>query len=147
MKTKMFQRIFFIITLLVLTGLWIPQLALVAWPDDPTVNVPICTNSGSPTMVSDGFGGAIITWHDKRSGDYDIYAQRVDASGNVLWTIDGVPICTASDYQNAPSIVSDGSGGAIITWGDDRNGGYPDIYAQRVDASGAEQWTKDGVPI
>ncbi len=32
--------------------------------------------------MSDGSGGAIIAWQDYRSDDnYDIYAQRVDASG------------------------------------------------------------------
>ena len=32
--------------------------------------------------------GAIITWHDLRSGisNSDIYAQRIDGDGNVQWT-------------------------------------------------------------
>ncbi len=102
MKTQMLQRIFFITTLFMLTGLWTPQLAA-AWPGNPNVNVPICTADASPhwpTIVSDGSGGAIITWGDQRSGSYDIYAQRVDADGNVQWTTNnGVPICTASGKQ------------------------------------------------
>jgi hypothetical protein len=51
------------------------------WPSDPTVNVPICTaanDQSSPQLVSDGAGGAIITWVDYRSGSYsDVYAQNV----------------------------------------------------------------------
>jgi hypothetical protein len=50
--------------------------------------VPISTEDnfrGFPQICSDGTGGAIITWRDKRSGsEYDIYAQRIDSSGNVI---------------------------------------------------------------
>ncbi len=87
------------------------------WPSDPTVNVPICTEAGdqySSRPVSDGAGGAIIAW---RSGDYphgDIYAQRVNSSGVVLWTTDGVPICTAAGNQGSPHLASDGADSAII---------------------------------
>ena len=153
MKTQIFQRIFFITTLLVLTGLWIPRLALAAWPGDPTVNVLICTDPAGqqdPKIASDGSGGAIIIWTDARDwpNRCNIYAQRVDANGNIQWTTDGVPICTAPEQQRRPKIVSDGSGGAIITWSDMRNDNW-DIYAQRVDSDGAIHagWTTDGVPI
>ena len=40
------------------------------WPSDPTVNVPICTAGGyqgSPQLVSDGEGGAIIRGPSKAS--------------------------------------------------------------------------------
>jgi hypothetical protein len=111
--------------------------------------VAICTeteNQNYPQITSDGAGGAIITWHDYRSENYDIYAQRVDASGDVQWTADGVAVCTESGDQLSPKITSDGAGGAIITWRDYRSGDY-DIYVQRVDASGDVQWTADGVAI
>ncbi|MDL1878631.1 hypothetical protein FBQ85_26235, partial [Cytophagia bacterium CHB2] len=113
--------------------------------------VAISTASGgqvSPTIVSDGSGGAIITWGDQRSGTgTDIYAQRINASGVVQWTANGVAISTASSEQKFPLIVSDGSGGAIITWEDWRAGTNSDIYAQRIDASGVVQWTANGAPI
>jgi len=32
-------------------------------------------------IVADGSGGAIITWQDYLSGNYDIYAQGISASG------------------------------------------------------------------
>jgi hypothetical protein len=112
--------------------------------------VPICTaaqNQDRTALASDGAGGAIIAWHDIRSGiNYDIYAQRLDALGAVKWTTDGIAICTATNAQDFPTVISDGSGGAIIAWYDRRTGGY-DIYAQRVDGSGAVQWTADGVAL
>jgi len=120
------------------------------WSTDPTVNTAISTAAGdqnSPTIVTDNNGGAIITWYDYRSGNYDIYAQRINASGVVQWTADGVPISTAANSQERPAIVSDGSGGAIVTWYDYRSGTYSDIYAQRIDANGNVLWTTNGMAI
>ena len=109
---------------------------------------------GIAKIGSDGAGGAIVTWPDIRFGAADIYAQRVSATGVPQWAPDGVALCTAADWQTYPTIVPDGAGGAIVTWQDERNrvappplSGYPDIYAQRVDATGAPQWTADGVAL
>lgn len=101
-----------------------------------------------PQIISDGAGGAIIAWEDWRNLlNSDIYAQRVDGSGNVQWPIDGVSICTASDDQSTLQLVSDGLLGAILTWQDWRNGNA-DIYAQKVNGSGTVQWTPaSGVSI
>jgi hypothetical protein len=67
--------------------LQLPRPAAAAWPTDPLVNVPFCTAAStqkSPTIVTDGAGGAIVTWSDYRSGSYsDIYAQRVRANGQL----------------------------------------------------------------
>ncbi len=113
--------------------------------------IPICSavfNQFQPAIVPDGAGGAIIAWEDHRSGGYDdIYAQRVDAGGTLLWVSTGVAISAAAFHQDVPVMVSDGSGGAIITWRDIRNGFDYDVYAQRVDPSGMVQWTTDGVSI
>ncbi len=111
--------------------------------------VALCTTPAyqyAPVIVSDGAGGAIVTWYDYRNGNWDIYAQRVSAAGVPQWTTDGVALCTAARDQTSPSIVPDGAGGAIVTWQDLRNGNY-DIYAQRVSAAGAPQWTADGVAL
>jgi hypothetical protein len=48
--------------------------------------------------------------------------------------------------QTLPQIASDNMGGAIITWQDGR-AFINDIYAQRIDADGAAQWTNNGVPV
>jgi hypothetical protein len=110
----------------------------------------ICMATGNqqyPTITSDGVGGAIVTWQDGRSGNYEIYGQRVNASGVVQWAPDGVDFCTATGVKQYPTIVSDGAGGAIVTWHDSRNGSSWEIYAQRVDSSGAAQWTANGVAL
>ena len=113
-----------------------------------TDGVPICTMPGDqlvPVIAPDGAGGAIIAWVDVRHGDYyenDIYAQRIDASGNILWMPDGVPVCIEPGEQVWPQIVSDEMGGAIICWWDDHG-----IFAQRLDPSGYQYWPPQGRPI
>ena len=114
-------------------------------------DVAICTTGNTqsrPVIVSDGSGGAIIVWDSV--GDptgKDLYAQRVDPSGNVLWTVNGVPVCTASRFQEYHSCVSDGAGGVIVAWVDQRSETQSEAYAQRVDASGVAQWTVNGVDL
>ena len=108
--------------------------------------VPICSAANfrlSPRCASDFDGGTIITWTDERTGAKDIYAQRIDSTGTVLWTVDGVPVCTASGAQQNPRIIPDGEAGAIIAWEDQR--ASVDIYLQRLDSGGIAQWTTDGV--
>jgi hypothetical protein len=118
------------------------------WADNGIAISSAANNQRYPAIVADGSGGAIITWSDARSGNNaDIYAQRVSASGASRWTADGVAVCTAADKQQYPSIVSDGVGGAIITWSDDRSGTNTDIYAQRMNTSGSAQWLTDGVAL
>ena len=112
--------------------------------------VPICTltsNDHYPCITTDGAGGAIIAWEDKRNGNDDIRAQRVNAAGVVQWTPNGVAVCDLAFNQQRPDIVSDGSGGAILCWTDFRALTSSDIYTQRINAAGAPQWTNGGVPI
>jgi beta propeller repeat protein len=114
--------------------------------------VPICTAPAgqfAPEIVTDGAGGAIITWYDYRSGaGEDIYAQRVDKDGKVLWQENGVPVCVAAGTQWYPKIGSDGASGAIIVWTDGRAGGSENhIYGQRIGPDGKPLWEKDGIAI
>ncbi len=123
------------------------------WSADPTVNNPICTQTSTqnqPTITSDGSSGAIIAWHDNRNGAFnlDIYAQRINSTGEILWTANGIAINSFIEDQDGATIISDGSGGAIIAWRDARNGAFNrDIYIQRINSSGAVQWTADGVAV
>lgn len=113
--------------------------------------IAICTTPGDsprPEIVADGQGGAIISWCDHRDWDDsygDIYAQRIDADGNVLWQIDGVPVCVNTGNQDGVEMGTDGAGGAVLSWFDQRSGN--DIYAQRIDGSGAPLWLLNGVVV
>lgn len=99
-------------------------------------------------MVSDHSGGVISAWRDSRSG---ILAQRIDSEGNILWPEGGLLVGSPGE---GPQLVSDSSGGAIITWmhllpSEEHEHSYSgtDIYAQRVDAEGNTLWPSGGVAI
>jgi hypothetical protein len=118
--------------------------------------IPICLSAGiqdNPAIIADGVGGAIITWQDPLSGvgTDDIYAQRVNAAGSIMWALNGALVCAAAGSQIWPMLISDGAGGAIITWEDARNAGVGDpmeIYVQHVSAAtGAPTWIVPPPPV
>jgi hypothetical protein len=121
--------------------------AWATWTRDPSTNLAVSTAANfqtRPTIAADGQGGTIVAWFDNRSGNDDIYVQRISGKGQPLWSPNGVAVCTATGSQSYPYVVPDGAGGAILAWTDSR-GANVDIYAQRVSASGVPLWTTDGV--
>lgn len=154
MKTKLLNRAIQLTILLFNTAVFSQ------WSSNSAVNNPICTVpflQNQQVAISDGSGGAIIAWADKRSGTgvgaeqefTDIYAQRINAAGVLQWLANGVPICTVAGRQHLPAIISDNNGGAIISWSDERNSATNnnDIYAQKINSSGIVQWSSNGVSI
>jgi hypothetical protein len=109
---------------------------------------PLATFNYNHKIISDQHGGAIIVYNSNSNGDLNIYAQRIDAFGNLLWDTVGVEICVKPLPQIDPIITSDGSGGAFIVWEDRLSGtGVCGIYAQRISSDGEVLWATDGVPV
>ncbi len=128
-----------------------PRSAHAAWPHNPAINLPLCTAANEQStgvIASDLAGGAYVAWQDFRNGStYDIYAQHVLASGvtDPTWPANGRPVCSATNNQQVPCIVSDGVGGAIVAWADLRGGATFDIYAQHLLTTGVDPaWPADG---
>jgi hypothetical protein len=99
-------------------------------------------------VIADGAGGAIAAWEDARAGgaNKDIYARRISATGDTLWTGNGKAVCTFTGNQVFPTLATDGAGGAIIAWVDERNGASAcRLFAQRITGAGAESWTVNGI--
>lgn len=101
----------------------------------------------SEKIVSDGKGGVIIVFEKQISGIWDIWAQRLDSSGNKLWGAGGVALTTVAGNRRNHKVQKDRSGGAIVTWQDLRNGTNYDIYAQRLDANGNLLWGAAAKPV
>jgi hypothetical protein len=110
--------------------------------------VAVCTafaHQRWPKLVEDGLHGAIIVWQDERSG-IDIYAARIRSDGTrePSWPANGLAVCSHATLQRRPVIGSDGQGGAIIAWEDERFGGT--FHAQHVIGSAGVVWPVGGVP-
>jgi len=114
--------------------------------------VPVCLAVGNQVLqviAPDGAGGAIVGWRDLRTGDSDVYAQRVTNTGTIPapWAADGMPVCVLAGIQTDIRIEADPRGGAFLVWRDRRNGVDSDIYAQSINGSGAPRWTTNGVVV
>lgn len=105
------------------------------------------------TAVPDGDGGAIAVWIDNRVQDqtgkyFRVYAQKIDALGNMVWPGGGVEI-SGDLYKNACFwwsklyAVEDGAGGVVIAWNDGGN----DQRAQRLNSDGVAMWEGGGVVV
>ena len=103
-------------------------------------------NTSAEVLTTDGSGGAIVAWSQGLQNGVNIFAQRVNSSGQPVWSNatnnnEGNPVSTTpSTFQTKPVIVSDDAGGAIVAWYDLRAssfGGPADIYAQHVSSSGS----------
>lgn len=118
------------------------------WTGNGVIICSAVNNQFTLSIIADGSGGAIISWRDPRKSVFnnDIYAQRINADGDALWTTNGVAVCEATNHQTNPIMISDNNGGAIITWIDQRSG-EADVYAQHINGNGIVQWAADGIPI
>lgn len=64
-----------------------------------------------------------------------LYARHIDGNGNVLW--ENYDVTGAGLAAGGLAALSDGAGGGWFAWTDTREAGDPDVYVQRLDATGA----------
>lgn len=133
-------------------------------PGWPLAGLPLCDTTFTQRgidIIPDGAGGAIAMWADNRAQldpatntHRDIFAQRIlpDCSIAPGWLPQGSPVTRARLTQQSlewPSMTSDGAGGALFIWEDERDylsGLKLDVYLQRMTASGevAPGWPLNG---
>ncbi len=106
----------------------------------------------SPCALADGVGGAFVAFEAyfpegmEYAGDIDIYAQRVSADGQPMWSDEGasLAVSTSTYLERWPCIVADGAGGvmvafeAVATTGE--YAGDWEALAQRVAPDGTLLW-------
>lgn len=117
----------------------------VAWATDGIAVCAAANIQEAVRIAADGCGGLLVAWSDRRAF-YDIYAQRADSLGAMLWTAGGVGLCVHAEWQNYPVLAPDGTGGAVVAWLDQRANDY-DCFAQKINGAGSVQWTANGVPV
>lgn len=107
-----------------------------AWGTNGSIVCSAPNDQVGITMAQDEQGGAVIAWQDYRNSNWDIFAQRINSNGLMMWAENGVRICAARGAQERPLLVSDRVGGTFIIWQDLRDG-TDDIYAQRIKSTGS----------
>jgi len=127
----------------------LPSTILADWSHDFAANTVIAGPGawqGEQQIVSDGAGGIIVAWVDHRDLTSDIYAQRYDAQGNAMWDMGGIPVFINLEIAYGLRMVSDGEGGAVITWYDTHEGENK-VYTQKLNSTGTIMWDPDGVRV
>lgn len=100
-----------------------------------------------PVVTKTSDGNFIIAWIDFYDDlDGNVYAQKINNQGQLLWQEGGVPVCTYPGMQLGLNMEPDLDGGAFIIWGDSRNTSK-DLYAQRISSTGAPLWAVNGIPV
>lgn len=96
-------------------------------------------------VYSDGAGGALLAWWDAPDdGPVACRVQRLNAAGVEQWAPNGVALASVSGYLMTFHAISDAAGGMIVAWSDTLPGQHR-TWVQRVNSSGASQWTAGGV--
>jgi hypothetical protein len=98
-----------------------------------------------PAILADRAGGIIVAWtefdpnedNNLEEASMDVYAQRINSAGNLLWGNGGIVISNAAGEQFIGDIINYGANGALITW--HGNG----LFATRVNGDG----TIAGTPL
>ncbi|MHA1748954.1 MAG: hypothetical protein ACTSYF_09985 [Promethearchaeota archaeon] len=105
------------------------------WKENGTI---ISNETGievDPEIVISG-GNLFVVWEDKVSFPQKISLMKYDLNGNKLWTSKKSVVNVTNTIQ-IYDVISDGNGGLIITWWDNRddviNG---DLYMLRLNSSG-----------
>jgi hypothetical protein len=121
---------------LVAISLLFPALTQAQWSLNgvPLAGPPQLQYWPDTHVLSDGAGGAIVTWS---YGDVSpqVFAERVDVDGRPTWAAGAVQLSATAIGGSGSTCATDGHGGAVVFWS--APGG---AYGQRLDASGAARW-------
>jgi hypothetical protein len=101
----------------------------------------VSSANGRPFATSDESGGAFITWISN-----GVRAQRINDQGTNQWAQD-VILFAGNHQQATPLVITDGTGGCIISWFDYRSNVNYQVFAQRINGSGTPQWQANGAPL
>ena len=99
------------------------------------------------TVCSGKDGAAIFVWSDTRYGMRNIFAHKIDKSGNFVWGETGAVITNLPGRQEDPVAIEDGSGGAFISWVDYRFDDSGDIFIQHVSSDGTVLMDPNGTAL
>lgn len=105
------------------------------WNPEIKVNLGTTGSQQTPalsTVNSDVF----VVWQDNRSGDDDIYLQKINAGGSAAWAADKPATIQTSGAQQNPNLIVDTANQYLyVVWQDNRLSNYH-IYLQKLDFDG-----------
>ncbi|MBP7074272.1 MAG: hypothetical protein KBA81_02690, partial [Rhabdochlamydiaceae bacterium] len=97
-------------------------------------NTNVTSTQWLPAVAGLVNGGFVVAWWGDQSGDYDIYAQRYDATGGIAGS-EFRCNTNVTSTQEYPAVGVFQDGGFVVVWDGDQTGDN-DIYGQRYNATG-----------
>lgn len=107
------------------TNATIDNLNVTAFAPDSTLATPDLAVLENGTMV--------VVWADYRNLHWDIYGQRLSASGEYIAGNFKINGDLGNAQQHSPRVAALSDGGFVVVWYDNRNGN-DDIFSQRFTA-------------
>lgn len=110
---------------------------LLPWGNVPTVLCDYASSQDGPALCALG-GEYVAAWADNRppASNADLFVQRFDGNGNLLWNSDGLPGIQVPTYIPTPGIVAANNGSVIVTI----DASNPGFCAQRILSNGSPAW-------
>ncbi len=104
------------------------QNAHIVWPGGEVALGAVTSDQAHLAIVDDGRKGVFAVWLDNRAGGSGLYAQEVDAQGQLLLGERGRAIAEGMTHPSTPKIVNVAPGKAAIFWADRQKKGRWALY-------------------
>ncbi|MDP2172582.1 MAG: T9SS type A sorting domain-containing protein [Candidatus Cloacimonadaceae bacterium] len=88
----------------------------------------------------------IVLWEDTLGGDQNIYAQKINSSGQMLWQ-QPLPIVLKPGRQTINAVVPSSDNNFIIMWEDGPFNSPSTIWVQKFTSNGQILWPAGGIRI
>jgi hypothetical protein len=117
-------------------------------------SAPVGFWTGAPAIRATGAGGAILAYPVELSlGINDVFVQRLDPQGAVMYGPFGMPVSTLVQGRDTFDLeYDDVSDGAVVAWWE-RELVFPptatpaSLRVQNIDAAGTRRWTPTGMEL
>jgi hypothetical protein len=101
-----------------------------------------------PSIYPDGSGGAFYTWYDGTASTFNVWVQHVDASGSLVFPVNGIQASTNSNdrlHMNPSLSYLPYTDELVVFWVEENgNQSMYGIYGQKFSPAGDRLWTDSG---
>jgi hypothetical protein len=114
----------------------------------PSPDALVLTNADQegPVGAADGLGGMFVAWRDARVVPHRVALNDITPAGvnGTPFGLSGLLLGQTTDYDFARQILSDGNGGAYVTWLDSAPQNHEHISHVNGNATVANGWSANG---
>ncbi len=105
-----------------------------------------------PGIVSDGEGGAVMSWYDSVDlSTFEVWVQHIDSAGNLFFPPNGAQASTNSNnrlHMYPSAIYNPGDGFTYVFWVETNdNQNMFGVYGQKFSSTGNRLWIESGAQL